>query len=573
MDFKVIKRMFIPEFPTPPGEKQGSQLFHYERIWRWAVIASVGVSFIPLVVLTVWNLFQYQKALKAEIVFPVHNLVANTQRSLSLFLDQRKSALKFIALDNTLEELSNQARLEEVFSNLKAALGDIVDMGVITSDGTQTAYVGPYKLLGVNYEQGHWFKEVLIRDVYVSDVFLGYRDFPHIVIAVKRDIGNSNFFVLRATLDTKKFNGIVDALNVRPGSDAFLVNAEGVIQTPSRLHGQVLEKSPVAVPQASPQSEIAEIKDVDGNPVIIGYTRIEGSPFTFVVVKQPRELWRNLETFLVQLLGFLIVSSFVILFVILRISTIMVENMQEADRKRIKILHEIEYTAKMASVGRLAAGVAHEINNPLAIINEKAGLIKDLLKATPELSNQEKLIRIADSILNSVKRCSTITYRLLGFARRIDVQTELIDLRSLMEEVLSFLGKEAEFRNIQVTLKAEEELPPIQSDRGQLQQVFINILNNALAAVSDGGCVEVTIARAGPDTVSLVVEDNGVGIPKKDLSRIFDPFFTTKGSKGTGLGLSITYGIVQKLRGKIEVRSEVGKGTTFTVTLPLERGM
>jgi signal transduction histidine kinase len=195
------------------------------------------------------------------------------------------------------------------------------------------------------------------------------------------------------------------------------------------------------------------------------------------------------------------------------------------------------------------------------------------LKATPELSNQDKLIRIADSILNSVKRCSTITYRLLGFARRIDVQTESIDLRSLMEEVLSFLGKEAEFRNIQVTLKAEEELPPIQSDRGQLQQVFINILNNALAAVSDGGCVEVTITRAGPDTVSLVVEDNGVGIPKKDLSRIFDPFFTTKGSKGTGLGLSITYGIVQKLRGKIEVRSEVGKGTTFTVTLPLERGM
>jgi len=85
--------------------------------------------------------------------------------------------------------------------------------------------------------------------------------------------------------------------------------------------------------------------------------------------------------------------------------------------------------------------------------------------------------------------------------------------------------------------------------------------------------VGITITRAGPDTVSLAVEDNGVGIPKKDLSRIFDPFFTTKGSKGTGLGLSITYGIVQKLRGKIEVRSEVGKGTTFTVTLPLERGM
>ena len=138
----------------------------------------------------------------------------------------------------------------------------------------------------------------------------------------------------------------------------------------------------------------------------------------------------------------------------------------------------------------------------------------------------------------------------------------------LLHEVLGFLEKEASYRNLRIDFNYPEEPPTIVSDRGQLQQIFLNIINNAFAAVEDGGHIEIGIERAGADAVEVKIADDGVGIPADQLTHIFDPFFTTKKGAGTGLGLSITYGIVQKLGGQIGVKSKVGEGTCFTVTLP-----
>jgi two-component system NtrC family sensor kinase len=175
------------------------------------------------------------------------------------------------------------------------------------------------------------------------------------------------------------------------------------------------------------------------------------------------------------------------------------------------------------------------------------------------------------AITKAADRCGGITHRLLGFAKHMDVQSETINLDLLLREVLSFLEKEASFRNVAIEFNYPEDPPTIVSDRGQLQQVFLNILNNAFAAVTDGGRIEIGILSAGPDAVAVSIADNGVGIPESHLARIFDPFFTTKKGAGTGLGLSITYGIVQKLGGRIDVTSTVGEGTCFTVTLPINQ--
>jgi two-component system NtrC family sensor kinase len=200
---------------------------------------------------------------------------------------------------------------------------------------------------------------------------------------------------------------------------------------------------------------------------------------------------------------------------------------------------------------------------------QKAGLLKDLLTMTDDLPPREKMVDLVDSVLRSAERCGGITHRLLGFARHMDVHHETIDLDGLLKEVLGFLEKEASYRNLRIAFAYPEEPPSIVSDRGQLQQVFLNIINNAFAAVDDGGHIEIGIARAGPDEVTVSITDNGVGIPEAQLAHIFDPFFTTKKGAGTGLGLSITYGIVQKLGGRIAVESTVGTGTRFAVTLPL----
>lgn len=248
----------------------------------------------------------------------------------------------------------------------------------------------------------------------------------------------------------------------------------------------------------------------------------------------------------------------------------MVNRIRRADMRRAEFVHNIEYTSKMASIGRLAAGVAHEINNPLAIINEKAGLMKDLVGMTEDFPHKERFLKTIAAITKSVDRCSAITHRLLGFAKRMDVKLETIDLEELLKEVLSFLGKEAAYRNIQIDFHVDEEIPSIESDRGQLQQVFLNIINNAVAAVDKDGHIDIWIEKRRDGQVRVRIKDDGHGISRENLKKIFEPFFTTKKEYGTGLGLSITYGIVQKLGGNIEVESEVGKGTSFIITLPIQ---
>jgi two-component system NtrC family sensor kinase len=150
----------------------------------------------------------------------------------------------------------------------------------------------------------------------------------------------------------------------------------------------------------------------------------------------------------------------------------------------------------------------------------------------------------------------------------MEVQVEPLDVNEIVREVLGFLEKESLYRNISLELNLDDDLPRISSDRGQLQQVFLNIINNAIAAVDNGGRVQITTRSVDLDTVAVLITDNGVGMSDEVLSHIFEPFFTTKGAEGTGLGLAITYGIVQKLGGRIAVASEEGKGSTFTIELP-----
>jgi signal transduction histidine kinase len=272
------------------------------------------------------------------------------------------------------------------------------------------------------------------------------------------------------------------------------------------------------------------------------------------------------------LVGFIAVSTTLILLVVMGVATRLVNEIFSADQQRITTLKEVEHSSKLASIGRLAAGVAHEINNPLAIIGEKAGLMKDIMSLEQGQARQDRLIALLDSILASVERCGAITKRLLGFAKHLEVKIEPVDLAAIIRDVLAFLNREASYRSITVTADLPADLPRFESDHGKLQQIFLNLVNNAFAAMSDGGSLEIR-ARLEPDKgIVVTVKDDGCGIPEADIERIFEPFFSTKKQKGgTGLGLSITYGLVQEIGGTIQVQSELGRGTVFTITLPTQR--
>lgn len=550
------------------GMDLGGGLFNYRRIWKLVVLLVTSVSVIPLVIITVMDYNLNRKAMEADFIFPMTSLISNTSQSISAFLDQRVSVLQFIINANTYEELSEKHHLLDVFANLNQAFGGFVDIGLIDEHGMQRAYVGPYNLSGKNYSRQEWFLEVLDREVYISEVFLGFRDVPHFVIAVKRVCDDGGLMILRATIDTAQFSNLVQSLNVRPSTDAFVVNVQGVLQTTSKYHGDVFQVIPYALSVAD-HPVIKDTVDDEDSSIFLGYMAVENSPFQLVVVKKKQEMMQNWWRLRLELAGFLVISVTSILLVILTSSTYLVRRVYEADIKRSNALHKMEHTIKMASIGRLAAGVAHEINNPLAVINEKAGLIKDLFSFSQKYPQDAKLLALINSIISSVERCSTITHRLLGFARHVDVQLEQVSVTHTVQDVLGFLDKEAQYRDIHVALDIGRDIPEIVTDRGQLQQVLLNIINNAFAAVRNGGRIDIALDAKPAGFVTIEIADNGCGISPENMKRIFEPFFSTKPKQGTGLGLSITYGLVKKLDGDIHVTSEVGKGTTFSVILPV----
>lgn len=218
---------------------------------------------------------------------------------------------------------------------------------------------------------------------------------------------------------------------------------------------------------------------------------------------------------------------------------------------------------KLASVGKLAAGIAHEINNPLTAVLTFSNLM--LEQCPPSDPRHDKL----KLMVRETDRARTIVRQLLNFGREIVIKPEKIDINRPVQEITDSLLAQDAFKSIELALRLGENLPAAYADPAQVGQVVMNMLLNAIHAITPPGRIELSTAlRAGQ--LEIVFSDTGAGIPEENLHKIFDPFFTTKdASKGSGLGLAVSYGIIKKHGGDIEVASAVGKGTTFTVRLPV----
>ena len=539
----------------------------YRILRRNIVVLMLLVTIIPLVIMAVINQHEYQKSIQNETVTPLATLASKTRHSFELFLEERQAIVKSISSLYSFESLSDPKTLNRIFSVLTNQYLGLIDLGLIDAKGIQLSYTGPYDFLGKDYSQQSWFREVLVKGVYISDVFMGYRQFPHVAIAVLRRTEDDRSWVLRATIDTSKFDDLISSMGLTPESDAFLINRKGTLQTTSRFYGKVLDTFPLSFPQGNYGTVVVETTDSQGREILVAYAPFIHSDYILVLAKLRSTVLRSWYALQSRMLFIFIFSVVTIVLIIIKLTDNVVKRVKEADERREIAFREVQHTHKLSSIGRLAAGVAHEINNPMAIINEKAGLMQDLVEYDAQFRNKDKFIALITSILKSVERCKSITHRLLGFARHMEVQLEILDLNDLVQETLGFLENEALFRNIDLQLQLANDLPRISSNRGQLQQVFLNILSNAFAAVEDGGKITLRSWEEDADTVAVSVQDNGCGMSAETLKHVFEPFFTTKKQHGTGLGLSITYGIVKKIGGDVRVTSKEGEGTTFTVYL------
>ncbi len=475
----------------------------------------------------------------------------------------------------TLEQLQTPGVLETAFSSVDRNFDHIFeDMGVLGADGRHLVYVGPHSLMDRDYGKEPWFLEVMDQGRWISDVYMGYRRSPHFVIAVKRQSGGRTW-VLRASVNAFHFSAILDSERFGHTGEVFIVNPQGALQTRSMMYGNVMRSVEQEVVDALADSDnVLSSRARQGVDILFSVSRIGSKPDWLLVVQQEerelRQLWTDkLKTFsIIFALGMLaIIAAAVVTIRILQ------RRLEQLDRDKHQVDDQMIQSQKLAAIGQLSAGIAHEVNNPLAIIGEEAGWMQDLLKREtlaqfPEMQEFQDSLR---EIVAQAGRCREITHKLLSFARKMDSAIRDVDINALVEDVASMREREATLSNIQIVKDFAQELPIIHSEPSLLRQVLLNLINNAIDALPKGGTITLHTAlnENSDGGVAFSVADNGIGIPTESQEKIFDPFFTTKlPGKGTGLGLSICHGIIQKIGGEISFTSQPGEGTTFLIKLP-----
>jgi two-component system NtrC family sensor kinase len=257
-----------------------------------------------------------------------------------------------------------------------------------------------------------------------------------------------------------------------------------------------------------------------------------------------------------------------------------VRRLEKMDTEKEQLSQQLIGASRLAELGEMSTGFAHEINNPLQIIKSEQSLMEmnlSELKEAGQLEKSEPLDEIEDSmeqIKLQVSRCSKITQQILKFGRQSEPERHDVDIRSFIPEITDMVAKKASVHGISIKQNVAENTAPVYGDTSQLQQVLLNLFNNAMDAIIDqhgtsGGELSIEAGPKGNGDVEIKVTDNGSGISPENLSKIFSPFFTTKPvGKGTGLGLSVCYGIIDKMGGTMKATSEKGAGTTFIINLP-----
>jgi two-component system, NtrC family, sensor kinase len=440
------------------------------------------------------------------------------------------------------------------------------------------AYTGPFRLGEALYFEADWFKKAMKTRYFISDVFLGLRGLPHFIVAVK-DNWKGDPWILRATIDFVAFNDFVKNIRIGETGFAYILNREGKFQT--KPYFDIVPKNEpyrdfLKIKEEDPQKvHIVERKDNSGKKMIYVASFLKDGDWLLVYQQNHRDAYLDFYNAIIVAVMIMVLGALGIVFAAFILSKRMVRRITMADQEKELMDKQIIETGKLASIGKLAAGIAHEINNPVAIMVEEAGWIKDLLEEEEfrKSENLDEFERALNQIKTQGRRCKEITHKLLSFARKTDSRVQETHINELIGELVALSEQRAKYAKIAIHTDFQNDLPATYLAQSEMQQVLLNLINNAIDAMeSQGG--ELTISTQfefKEGFIIIGVSDNGSGIPEANLSRIFEPFFTTKPvGKGTGLGLSICYGIIQKMGGRIDVKSVIDSGTTFYIRIPVQ---
>ena len=542
----------------------------YTRLQTKIILLTLLVTFTPLLLLGVIIYRQFANMYTEKIREQFSYRAEFQAEALDLFLKERTAILGTIADTHGFQTMLGEENLARKLAVINLRAGAFVDLGVIDHTGEQLAYVGPYDLKGRNYYDQPWFGEVMSKGIYISDVYLGFRKVPHFIIAVRRH-ENQRSWILRSTIDPDIFSRIVQAAHTGRTGDAYLVNEQGVWQTKPRFGGTTLEKAPLDISLFGKHTMTFEQEGASGRKLLLAGAWLKSKNWLLVVSRDVENEMAAL--FATRNMQIAIITAGVIAIILTTVFTtrLMIRQLVQSETRMKEMDAQLIQSDKLASLGKMAAGVAHEINNPLAVILQKTGWLQDLLdeEEFQKSANGEEFRASVKKIEEHVERARKVVHNMLGYARRMEPRLEDIDVNQTINQTVDILENYARSNNIDIQTDLAGNLPITAGDQAQLQQVILNLVNNAIDAIGKDGTVSVKSSRDSSQ-IKVVIADTGPGIPDSMQKKIFDPFFTTKSTgKGTGLGLWISYNIIEKMGGKLSLQSKEGQGAAFTITLPI----
>ena len=550
---------------------------NYFRRLKKRLLISLSIAFlVPLVILSVYFHVQFNMTLKNSSKLQLTSLAESLTNTIDLFLQERVVNIFNLFHGSAFNLNPSQQQMNAFLQNLVGTSSAFIDVGFLNKDGNQIGYAGPFPYLqGQNYSKEVWFTALMNQadNYYVSDIYMGFRNKPHFTIAVKQRV-DTEIYVMRATLDPDKFYLFLRTIGRGRGVEAALTNEKGVYQVVDPNRGAPLEQSD-CIPPVLSGSGVMERK-CNGNTELVACVWLREVPWV-LSIRQPlniayADMYKARRIMIISTILVIMLIFTVMLFSTSRLLSRAEVN--EEARKELK--SQLFHAAKLVSVGELAAGIAHEINNPLAIISSQCGVIRDMFD--PEVGGDahmkpetpDNIVRELGIVEGAVSRASDITRKLLKSSRKSKPRLEKCSVNEILDDVVNgLIEKEFQVVNIELVKEYDSHLPKIFLDPDQMYQVFQNIVNNAGDAIEGPGKITL-ITRMKDDNVEVIVSDTGKGMTHEQMGKMFLPFFTTKEvGKGTGLGLSISLSIVELMGGSIDVQSMPDAGSSFIVSLPI----
>lgn len=529
---------------------------HFRRLWSRVLVALMASAFIPLAVIGgIFSIYSVS-IFKSRTVEMLVRDVESRRQNLDRFLSDRVLELKWVARTPT-AILTGQEPFEAYTRDLSLEFPWIHDLGIFDREGNQLAYHGSLARETRNFSDRPWFRTASSTGTCISDQELGYRQLPHISIAVLRDRDEPSL-IIRASMDAENLGRqLMPDGETFQTADVFLVNREGHYQTRPRTGWRLMVDSGLGLQRPFDGTRVDE-----AHGKILVTTWLSAVPWVLAARFDADEVFAPaLEMRILSVWAF-ILGGIIIVFLVLLAANTLVSRLEDK-RQRIQHLNrQLHRSSFMTSTMELGMGLLRDIADRLASITVASQWMENHLAGDLTPQAGEDLKQIMASATTARERLNQF---LSGMRTDAYMITD-VNLVDVLEELVGWLKKDLTLRCIRVVWEAGRQPPVIRSDRGRLRHAIQNILLNAVHAVDTHGKIHIAVVADGRG-VAVTISDSGTGIPEADRERIFEPLYTTK-SDGTGLGLPVARDIIQALGGSLILNPSSGKGAAFRMVLP-----